>query len=294
MQYKQGLRKNRALKVLDLDLDASEAQILKRIDELIKKYEASENPEDHAKLKKAYDATSILLEEEGRPLFPREIRKRRLKIGGMGSVLLLLIIVASIFTGVSINRQNTYDELQTMMKDVSIVNYESMGELVEKLPESYKNMASIKEEYALVRRSINTIEDNNVFEKTSVMRVSFYDLKALDESTDDWDLSYYLSRVDRRVLLLNARWENDEVHFNLKKMSDAEIGTSLDTSLPNEMESHKNYDIYTRYNARIFGYVEYPDRSNAFQAYEILSITENEIEILAFTNNETYTMQLVD
>lgn len=293
MKYKQGIRKNKACRVLGLELSASEADVLKRIDELREKYESSEDPDDHAKLKKAYEATSTLLEEEGRPLFPREIRKMRLKFGGIVAIALLLIIGISVFSVVSISRQNTYDDLQAMMKDVSVVNYESMGELVDKLPESYKDMASIKEEYASIKSDIDTIEDSNVFESTSVMRVSYYDLKTLDEATDNWDLSYYLSRVDKRVLLLDVTWQNDEGYFNLKERPDTEIGITLDTSLPNEKESEKDYEVYTRYNAEIFGYVEYPDRSNAFQAYEIISISKNEIEILAFSNDETYTLQRV-
>lgn len=290
MAQPHGMNKNEALNKLDLELGASKETILSRTKELADELKVSDNPADHAKLADIYAATQSLLEDEEHRVSSRRLKKKRMKIGLVSGIALTVVALVAVFSIISNNRDNTYSDLREMMKEVSIANYEDIGDILNDLPDNYEDVATFKDQYASIRSNIEMIENNNVFESTSVMRVAYYDLKELNEETDDWDLSYYLGRVDTRVLLLGVQWESSRAYFHLVKNPGEAIGTSLDSALPNAKDPEEDYYVYTLNNRRIIGFININDRTEKFKAYEILSIDEEALRIYAFTTDETYTL----
>lgn len=290
MNQSHGMNKNEALNMLDLDLGASKETILSKTRELAQKYETSEDPADHAKLADIYAATQTLLGEEERRIHSRRLKKKVMKIGLVAGIALILVTLVSVFSVVSINRKNTYGDLSAMMKNVSIANYEDIGDTLNDLPDNYEDVATFKDQYASIRSNIEVIETNNVFDESDTMREAYYALEAIDEETEQWDLSYYLGRVDTRVLLLGMGWENSEHYFDLHREPNTEIGYILQTSLPKAQEPDKDYYFYSRYNMTLFGYMNIEDRTDIFEAYEIMSIDGDALRIYAVESDETYTL----
>lgn len=290
MKHTTDMNKNEALNVLGLEVGASKETIISKSEELSEELKSSENPEDHAKLAKVYVAVKVLLEEESRYLNSRRLKRKRLKTGIISGALLILIILVSVFSIVSINRGNTYSDLQTMMQEVSIANYEAIGNTLNDLPDTYEDVATIKDQYTSIKNNMKVIEDNNMFEESESMREAYYELEVIDEETEQWDLSYYLGRINKRILLLGVEYETDDYYFKLAKMPDTERGIHLYNDLPNAKNPEEDYRFYTQDNMTIIGFVNRQDGTKKFKAYEILSIDEDALRIYAFTTDETYTL----
>ena len=180
-----------------------------------------------------------------------------------------------------------YLMLESLMMEVSYSNIDSIGTRINSIPYDYRNINSIKTQYQMILKEINIIRNGNMHNDYEKMRIAYYNLVLIDNTTFSWDLSTFLDSVDKQILIYNIRWENSSYSFRYY-FNPEDDGMWLSTNLPNNKESGKVYYYYTESNYSIFGYRNQNDSNDKFQAFRILSIKEDEIRIYCYSNQQTY------
>lgn len=299
MSYQTHSDLRNALDVLNLSKKTSKEAIISRTNELSEPLEQSDHPEDIARLATIYKASRVLLKNarygsltfyEASEPSPLEKRKKRVKYGLLSSMLLILTLAITIPMIIIGGRQDTYDDLEAMMMDFNTFNMEKIGEAIDSLPEGYRNKEAIDEKYQAIMKEVYIIENNDVFVDYEIMRSAYYNLLSTDKANDTWDLSFYLERIDKRILLFGINWESENHYFYLSPVSAYDIGTNVLTDLPGNLDFSQTYRYFQKDNYTVFGVYVVNNPVESSDVYEILSIEEDELRIFCFSNEETYTL----
>lgn len=300
--------------LLDLEPDATKDQIIQRTQELVSKYAANLGEEEIATLADICIASKRLLQDNAMmnsdaeqsqntdsffkmvPEKPKRMKKFvKLSLMLLTSLIIILAAAIPIRNHKKAEYAETYDKLKYKMMNLnSNMDLDDIFQYLNKLPSDYKDTNTIRSEYNDIKNEINVIENHRVEVNRyyDEMREAYYNLLELDKKLESWDLSSYFDRVDRRILLLGIRWtlksnengvgEGEIYYFELKPNG------TLSTNLPSDREDYTTYNYYADNNYTIFGFSKKYNDHDRFDAYKIIRITENELEIYCFSNYETY------
>lgn len=219
---------------------------------------------------------------------PRQ-KKKKSSFGIIAGVIFLLVVAISIPLGINYIREDRYENIEAMMMNVQNSNINSIGDEIDKLPYNYRDIETIKNQYQMILREVTIIRNSDVKNDYEKMRIAYYNLVLIDNTTYTWNLSKYLESVDNRVLLYYISWSNGTYTFRLSP--DQESASQwLSADLPNDKKTGVAYNFFAEDNYTIYGYVNRADSNDKFYAYEIVSISEDEIKIYCYSNKQTYTL----
>lgn len=218
-----------------------------------------------------------------------EQEKRQSRIKRLAILSVLLMVALSISTGISIHRENTYDELRGLMLEFRYYHRDAIEDNIDALPKGYRDVDTIESRFQTIMEDVNTIETNDMITDHERMRDAYHTLVTTDETFDRWDLSAYLDAVDRRLLLIDIVWKNGDLVFQFIP-DETNASILLMTNLPNDKDNQADYYYYGKDNYNIIGYKNKSDVIDRFDAYEILHIDEDELIILSHVNDEEYTL----
>jgi len=176
-------------------------------------------------------------------------------------------------------------------------DYVTVDELLDKLPDKYKNVGAIKEEYLSMRRFIVDLSNANLSDSEGESaRASFKRLSLLKDLNTFWDISSFLNNpVIYDSVVYGKSWSSTYDNFYWRDGTTQ--GQQLfSTSLSNKKEEDKDYYFYTRYsqNDIVFGYQNKDDSNDKFDAYAIkfVGYENNQLYISVACYNENYTYRL--
>ena len=155
------------------------------------------------------------------------------------------IIGITIGVNVSAKNQKNYDALNKKMQVVTEYDFEYIDLLINKLPKNYKNIKDIKNEYQIVKTNLNKLQSHiNYSDAYSIdARLYYIELAKFDEEHDNWNLSNLLLQanvIDK--VIYGAEFVNtDSLASYYFKWSDSDIGSTLQTNLPNAKDKDKSY-----------------------------------------------------
>ncbi len=205
------------------------------------------------------------------------------------STSLLILAIMTPLTIRFIHAQQ-YRSLENLMTHVDHDNIHRIESRLSLIPDDYREVVTIKKNYDLIRTEATILEDKIIRLDYDVMREAYYNLKALDETLTDWNLSPYLSAIDNRILLYGITWQNDDYLFELIPNPDIIHEDLLTSTVPSHRIDGVEYCFEADHNYTLFRYVNENDPNDTFEAYEIVAIEENALTLLVLINGETITL----
>jgi hypothetical protein len=228
------------------------------------------------------------------PVISLKSIRKKLLIGILVGFSLLILSLFAVPAGISFAQQNKYQRVETMMMDFNSSNMYTIGKYIDDLPYDYRNIQEIKTMYQIFMSEVQVIEEGNKHDDYEEMRTSFYDLVSLDDIAYQWDLSGYLDDVDKEVLLLGIYWTSNSYHFSFRPKESEANKYFFSTNLPNDKELESSYTFYweesDEYDTLIFGYTNSNDSSDSFDAFRVISISQDEIVVYCYFNGEIYSL----
>ena len=230
--------------------------------------------------------------------------RKRIIIGSISLVVTALLVVCIILIGssVSATRNKAYNRLLNTMQTLSETDIKEKDSFFYRLPNSYKNVRKIKEEFDVIDTLYKKMNVNidNINSNSEKARLLYIELWKFDEEHDNWDLSNFLKAInviDTVVYGVTFTDELEKLDSYYFTWSDSSTGgQTLNTNLPSNRSESNNYYFYTAArNGRLcFGLNNVDNSKDTFIAYRIddIQIVNNEfkIEIYCFSNKEKYTL----
>ena len=194
------------------------------------------------------------------------------------------IAICSIALSACENKNELYKQLISLTTNFKNENdYMTADKLLDKLPDNYKNVRAIKEEYFSMRRFVVDLSRANLSDSESESsRTSFKKLASMKNDTIYWDISSFLDNpLIYDSVVYGTQWSQGSDYFYWRD------GTTpgrqlLSTSLSSKEQVDENYYFYTKYSQTdlIFGWKNTTDSSDKFDAYAI--------KFVAYINNQLY------
>lgn len=304
-----------ASEVLGIDSTAKTDEIIEKTKKLSEMHAQEQTAESFEKLIEIHKASELLLEESRSTTSQEEtstskrkssffepgdrktnnqnkhqLKKKRKKLAFIALGVLLVLSAIALPIGLSRLRANQYSTLESQMLNFEKLNMEEIGETINSLPRDYKDVSSIDKQYEEIMREVLMIENNAVNIDSERMRTAYYNLESIDESTSDWDLSEYLNSRSNKIKLYDITWTNDDYFFYYRPSTQNPKGSRLTSDLPSKVEEGKDYVYTVEDNHTFFEYENVNDFTESFDAYKIVSIEEDAITVLCYSNDETYTL----
>lgn len=215
-------------------------------------------------------------------------------------IVVVLIAAISIPITVSTVRSNRYQNLLDDMTQVRTYNdLITIEEEIEKLPFDYRNTEDIRLE---IRSILNDAErlssiyvgyNNTSADEFLEARQAYFRLYDVDQTAVNWNLSDYLESIDYRILLVNKYWSGSGYYFNLYQTGE-ENQITLSTDLPNDKDYNEDYYYFYYDYTHVFGYELQSDTDDEFDAYKIISVSEDKLVIYSYTTETRYNLTTDD
>jgi len=203
--------------------------------------------------------------------------RRNTKKAVIGIVLLVVVGLSLIPLFEIFGRQSRYEEVSALMSQLNRDDVERVEALLDSLPDGYEDTDTMREVFADVQDQLHIVSTGDTIEDHHEIREAFFDLKALDDAYEAWDLSDIIDSTRRVPVLLGHRFEDSQHYFEFS--SDAEGKLWLHSNLPGFIPLSENYYLYFEaYGAKI-GFERVSDRRDRAIAFEIMAIEVDSIEI---------------
>ena len=210
----------------------------------------------------------------------------------------LSIATCSIVLSGCKNKNKLYEQLIELTTNFkSEYDYSIADELLDKLPNDYKNVNPIKEEYFSMRRFIVQLSKANLSDNESESsRASFKKLFSMKNDAIYWDISSFLDNPSIYDSVVYGKfWGQNYDNFYWRD-GEAPGTQSLSTTLSNKKKQEANYYFYMKsfQTDLIFGYRNTSDSSDVFDAYAIKFVAyyndQLYLNIRCYSENFTYTL----
>ena len=199
-------------------------------------------------------------------------------------------------------KEELYKELENYTNGIySESDYVRIDELLDKLPENYKNVARIKDEYFDMRKYIVQLSQARLSDSESeTSRASFKKLTKMQDSNRFWDLSKFFANPNIcDSIVYGQYWGQGSDYFYWHDSNrDDYTGEVLSTSLSNEKDATKEYYFFTNYVGELsFGFHNKNDLNDSFMAYSLKFVAYTNdslyINMTCYKENFTYTLYAI-
>lgn len=211
--------------------------------------------------------------------------------------------------------QKLYDDLRSKMLTLENDDvFDSIKEELDKLPNNYKDVSEIKEEYLFISNQKKVLDDAiinyicKMFEPDEVnkyyidyanARRAYLNLVNNDDKYDKWDLiglaNYILmgttddgNKNDFVFMVVVGEWTTSDGEYYFDFIEKESNDVSFRTNIPNQKNSEKDYYYYIE--GKNIGYEEKDNENNSFNSYRIEEISEEYIKVFCYENSRIYTL----
>jgi hypothetical protein len=209
----------------------------------------------------------------------------KLGIGAAFIFLIPLSILGSrsiVYNNMSKKMQNvaSYSDLDTIERNL---NY---------LPYDYRDSQQIRSELQLILNDLSLIRKSDFNKDYLRMRISYYNLELLNNTLFKWNLTDLLDN-QHPLITLAGSYGDYYNYFNLEPCGSSP-GFCLYTNLPNEKISTNEY-FYTVDNLyELFGYENKNNKNETFDAFRIIGVFKDKIQVFSFKSKITYDLERTD
>lgn len=217
-------------------------------------------------------------------------------------VALIAIVSITIPVSIHVRRKNLYNKLTYEMQHLNNESVYAIEEIINKLPEDYKETETISSQYKLIKKDLLTLSEcsrlTSVYFKEGSgdkVRDAYAQLTLISPLYLEWNIEEYLDSVHIEVLIFDAEWESSSPYYSFKWSYKEDIyDERLSSDIPNNKDSEKSYYFTVDKNQDyiIFGYENKDDESDKFEAFKVSNIRyKNEkyyIDVYCFKNDQKY------
>ncbi len=205
--------------------------------------------------------------------------------------MILIIVVISTVITMQNNVESRYMELERMMLNFNRFNYETIAETIDELPSDYRNVNTIKEEYAYIMEFVHIIEDGELQTDYETMRQAYARLKVLNNELADWDFHRYFARYDNEIFLYGIIWTNDWYYFRiLHEPKASQSFEELHTNLPSQRYADIDY-IFTRDVTYTHLNFQGISKDHMVRGYRVLSVSQYELRVYVYSIGDVITLR---
>ena len=169
------------------------------------------------------------------------------------------------------SKKNKYERLRYLTTSREFSYYE-VDSLLDSLPEKYKDVKEIKDEYLKFRKYVVQLNSASLNESDGEnSRNSIKKLYEFQESNIYWDVTGIINNVNNyRSAVFGKEWYSYGDSFYWRG-GDKSSDQLLSCTLPNNKESSKQYYFFTQINGQSldFGYFDQNNNSDRFISYSI-------------------------
>ncbi len=191
------------------------------------------------------------------------------------AILLPLIMAITVFCIIYIPQaeiKNTYADLKEAMHIGNKGLYE-VEDLLEKLPDDYRDVKKIRKEYEEIAANITVIANEGLTPDNAwLARAVFLRFQEIEEKNNDWEITDYLAKRHTDLLVFDLHWVGKDDYFLWFFYPDDEYD-SIITSLPGKMMEMEQSTYYYELTGSglILGYTD-PKTGEKVKQYEVISI----------------------
>ncbi len=213
------------------------------------------------------------------------------------AILLPLIMAITVFCIIYIPQAeitNTYADLKEAMHIGDKGLYE-VENLLEKLPDDYKDVKKIRKEYEEIAANVYLISNEELTTKgASLSRLIFQRLKEMEAKNSDWQITDYILKRYPEQFIFDQDWDGENEHF-IWYYDPRDGYDYLMTSLPGDMEEADPSTYY--YERTDFGLIiGYTDRKTGEKVaqYEVISLKYTDdwyMEVYCYADDTVYAFE---
>jgi len=201
------------------------------------------------------------------------------------AVTIVFVLIPIIIIG---SRSIVYNNMNKKLQNIAYYSdLESIEGDLNFLPFDYRDSQQIRTELQIILNDMNVIRRSNVVDDYKRMRDSYYNLETLNNNLYRWDITGLLDNQDRLIVLAGDYGSSE--YFKLEPCG-FEEGFCVSTNLPTDRVSTKEY-YYYQVDYEIFGYKNKNNEDDKFDAFRILGVYKDYIEIYNFKNKQNYTLR---